>query len=273
VRGPVVEDATADVNHCAYVAVGVWHHTLATGDLSVAEAMWDTVRRMVAFVLRLQRPRGEVPWASDAYGVPADDALLTGCASIHQALRCAAALADRLGRPQPDWELAAARLGHVIAAHEEVFGDRDRYSMDWYYPVLGGAVRGERAAERFDTSWDRFVVPGLGCRCVSDQPWVTGAETCELVMALHAVGRMPQAAELFAAVQHLREPDGSYWTGYQFAEDVYWPDEHSTWTAAAVVLAADALSATTPASRIFADVRPLPFEPGRCGCAVPSPRG
>ena len=273
VRAGVVEDATADVNHCAYVAVGVWHHTLVTGDLTVAEAMWDTVRRMVAFVLRLQRPRGEVPWACDTYGRPAEDALLTGCASIHQALRCAAALADRLGRPQPDWELAAARLGHVIAAHEEAFGDRDRYSMDWYYPVLGGAVRGAQAGARFDAGWDRFVVPGLGCRCVSDQPWVTGAETCELVMALHAAGRTPQAAELFAAVQHLREPDGSYWTGYQFAEDVNWPDEHTTWTSAAVILAADALSATTPASRIFADVRPLPFETGLCGCAVPSPRG
>lgn len=269
----VVEDDTADVNHCAYVAVGVWHHTLATGDLTLAEAMWDTIRRTVEFVLRLQRPRGEIPWACDGHGRPAEDALLTGGASIHQALRCAAALAERLGRPQPDWELAAARLGHVVAAHEEIFGDRGRYSMDWYYPVLGGAVRGRAAAERLATGWDTFVVPGLGCRCVSDQPWVTGAETCELVLALHAAGRTEAAAELFASIQHLREPDGSYWTGYQYAEDINWPDEHSTWTSAAVILAADALSATSPASRIFADARPLPFEPDHCACTTPSRRG
>lgn len=272
VRGGAVEDATADVNHCAYVAVGVWHHTLVTGDPTVAEAMWDTVRRAMEFVLRLQRRRGEVPWACDAHGRPAEDALLTGCASIHQALRCAAALAERLGRPQPDWELAAARLGHMVAAHEEIFGDRGRYSMDWYYPVLGGAVRGAAAAERLATGWDTFVVPGLGCLCVSDEPWVTGAETCELVLALHATGRTDAAAELFATIQHLREPDGSYWTGYQYAEDVYWPDEHSTWTSAAVILAADALSATTPAARIFADARPLPFEPDACPCAIGSAR-
>ena len=53
--------------------------------------------------------------------------------------------------------------------------------MDWYYPVLGGALRGAAAAERLARGWDTFVVPGLGVRCVSDQPWVTVAETCELV--------------------------------------------------------------------------------------------
>lgn len=274
VRDDVVEDATADVNHCAYVAVGVWHHTRVTGDLEVAERMWPTVCRVVRFVLRLRNRHGAIPWACDPWGRPADEALLTGCASIYQALRCAAALGDRLGRPQPDWELAAARLGHTVAEHAEVFADRDRYSMDWYYPVLGGAVREADADRRLDARWAEFVVPGLGCRCVADQPWVTGAETCELVLALHAVGRHDAALDLFAAMQHLRDADGSYWTGYQFAERVNWPDEHSTWTSAAVVLAADALSGTTPGATIFraAGGRTVPFDPAVCGCAVPSPR-
>jgi hypothetical protein len=43
-------------------------------------------------------------------------------------------------------------------------------------------------------------------------------------------------------VLHLREQDGSYWTGLVFDEDVRWPVERSSWTAAAVVLAADALA-------------------------------
>ena len=30
-------------------------------------------------------------------------------------------------------------------------------------------------------------------RCVSDQPWVTAAETCELVMALDAIGETERA--------------------------------------------------------------------------------
>ena len=56
--------------------------------------------------------------------------------------------------------------------------------MDWYYPILGGALRGAQASARIAERWDEFVVDGLGIRCVDDRPWVTGAETCELVMAL-----------------------------------------------------------------------------------------
>jgi hypothetical protein len=124
--------------------------------------------------------------------------------------------------------------------------------MDWFYPVLGGAVRGAAAKERIAERWDRFVVPGLGVRCVSDQPWVTAAETSELVLALAAVGDVDAGVRLLRDVQHLRDTDdGAYWTGYQFAEQVRWPVERSTWTSAAVILAVDALTGTTPGSRVF----------------------
>src|SRR3954447_19050779 len=230
----VVTDSMVETNQCAYVAVGVWHHLLVTGDDRFAAQMWPTVRRAVDFVDGRQTARGEIGWSVGADGTATDDALLTGSASTYQSLRCALALADWVAEPQPDWELDAGRLAHVVAEHPEAFLDKARYSMDWYYPVLGGAVRGERARARLDESWDAFVVPGLGIRCVSDQPWVTGAETCELVLALDAVGRSDAAAELLADMQHLREPDGSYWTGWQYAERINWPNEHSTWTSAAV---------------------------------------
>ena len=113
--------------------------------------------------------------------------------------------------------------------------------MDWYYPVLGGAVTGPAARDRLAADWDRFVVPGLGARCVADRPWVTGAETCELALALAAAGQTDAALEQVAAMQHLRDDDGSYWTGLVFADGVRWPVERTTWTAAAVVLAADAI--------------------------------
>ncbi|MDA8371944.1 MAG: prenyltransferase [Nocardiopsaceae bacterium] len=261
-----------EANHAAYPAVGVWHHLLITGDEEFAESMWPMVRDGIGFVLGLQTDRGEIRWARDPDGSPGDHALLTGCASIYQALRCAAALGDRLGRAQPDWELAAARLGHLIAEHETVFADRSRYSMDWYYPVLGGAVRGDAAKERINARWDTFVVPGLGIRCVSDQPWVTGAETSELVLALAAIGETDLGARLLADIQHLRDPDdGAYWTGYQFAEKVNWPVERSTWTAAAVILAADALCGATPGSGVFTGTagETGPPAPDSCGCTTP----
>jgi hypothetical protein len=123
--------------------------------------------------------------------------------------------------------------------------------MDWYYPVLGGAVRGAAAQARLSRRWGDFVVPGLGIRCVDDQPWVTGAETCELVLALDALGERDRALGLLADMQHLRHHDGSYWTGYVYPDHARWPEERSTWTAATVVLAADALSHTTPGADIF----------------------
>lgn len=264
-------DPTRETNHATYPAVGVWHHLLVTGDSEFAEAMWPTVRGGVEFTLRLRTERGEVPWACDPDGSPGDHALLTGCASIHQALRCATALAERLGRPQPDWELAANQLGHLVAEHASVFADRGRYSMDWYYPILGGALRGDAARERLNAQWDTFVLPGLGARCVSDQPWVTGAETAELALALAAMGDTSRASSLLADIQHLRDPDdGAYWTGYQFAHRVNWPVERSTWTAAAVILAADAVCEATAGARIFTDTSGdvSPVAPEHCGCAA-----
>jgi hypothetical protein len=88
---------------------------------------------------------------------------------------------------------------------------------------------------------------------VADRPWLTGAETCELALALAASGRPGAATEQLAAMQHLRAEDGSYWTGLVFADDARWPVERTTWTAAAVVLAADAISGAGPAAGLFAD--------------------
>src|ERR1700749_1404566 len=227
-----IADPAAESHHAAYVAVGAWHEYLVTGDERHALAMWPTVRRAVEWALGLRTTRGEVLWERDAAGRPGTYALLSGCASIHQSLRCAVSLAKLADDPRPDWELAADQLGHLVARPPESFADKGRFAMDWYYPVLGGALRGEDADRRVASAWDTFVVPGLGVRCVSDEPWVTAAEAC---------GRQDRAVEVFASVQHLRHRDGSYWTGWQYANQAPFPRERSSWTAAAVGLAAGAL--------------------------------
>jgi hypothetical protein len=249
-RCGIVEDANSDTNFCAYIATGVWHQVLITGDRSFAAEMWPTVRAAVNFVLDLQVGDGEIYWAAGPSG-PVEQALLTGCASIYHSLRCALALANYVDDPQPDWEISLGRLGHALTCHPEAFAEKDRYSMDWYYPILGSALRGPSAVARIRQRWNVFVIPGLGVRCVSDRPWVTGAETCELVIALDALGYHAAAREQFAAMQHLREGDGSYWTGLVFADGKRWPEEQTTWTGAATILAADALSATTAGGAIF----------------------
>ncbi|WP_235003319.1 prenyltransferase [Blastococcus haudaquaticus] len=257
-RGGTETAPAAESNHAGYLAVGAWHTWLATGDEQLVTELWPAVRRGLDLVTRMQLPGGAIGWALRPDGTADDTALLTGNASLFQALRCGIALAGLRGEVQPDWEVAVADLGAALRTRPAAFADRARYSMDWYYPVLGGAVTGAAARDRLAVDWDRFVVPGLGARCVSDRPWVTGAETCELALAL-AVADQPDAAlEQVAAMQHLRADDGSYWTGYVFADDARWPVERTTWTAAAVVLAADALSGATPAAGLFADPGALP---------------
>jgi hypothetical protein len=273
-----IEEWHSEANHAAYCAVGVWHELLVTGDEDFAARHWPMVKAAIGFAVGLQTPRGEIVWRRHPDGTPDSYALLTGSSSMYQSLRCAAALADYIGDPQPDWELAATSLAHAVACHPEAFADKSRFAMDWYYPVLGGAVRGAQAERALAAGWHTFVVPGLGVRCVSDEPWVTAAETCELAMALDAIGRPEQARELVAQIQFLRSDDGSYWTGWQYANSRYYPHEHSSYTAAAVVLAADALAvgAHTGGAGLFRDAAAgpevwLPGDPAACGCPEPAP--
>ena len=123
--------------------------------------------------------------------------------------------------------------------------------MDWYYPVLGGVLTGEAAVERLRERWADFVEEGRGARCVSDRPWVTAAETCELVLALDCAGLRDEALTLFDWIQHLRSPEGAYWTGATFPDGTVWPREKPTWSSAVVVLAADALQRSSPTSGLF----------------------
>jgi hypothetical protein len=233
-----VEEPRRDPNVCAYVATGTWWHYLITGDVGVLEEMWPIVERAISFVLRLQQPGGEVLWSMEPDGTPGRFALLTGSSSIHHSLRCALAIAQRLRHERPEWELAAGRLAHAVAHLEHAFEPKDRWAMDWYYPVLCGALSEEQGRARLLEGWDRFVMDGLGVRCVADRPWVTAAETAECAIAFDASGLIDNGRLLLSWTRHLRDADGAYWTGCVHPQCTRFPGgERSTYTAAAVVLA------------------------------------
>ncbi|WP_345652996.1 prenyltransferase [Streptomyces tremellae] len=260
-------DLHRESNFCAYPAVGVWHHYLVTGDDAFLDAMWPVVRAAVDWVLALRAPGGQIGWKREADGTPVHDALLTGCSSVYHALRCALALAAERDEPHPEWELAAGALGHAIHAHPERFLDKSRYSMDWYYPVLGGALTGADAKSRIEEGWNTFVVPGLGVRCVVPNPWVTGGESCELALALWAMGESGRALDILGSIRHLRHDDGMYWTGYVYeGEPAVWPAERTTWTAASLLLAVAALGGHEATTAVFGGGRlPRGVEPD-CPC-------
>ena len=102
-----------------------------------------------------------------------------------------------------------------------------------------------------DKFWKKFVVEGQGVKCVSDEPWVTVAETAEFILTLASMGRQDLAGIIFNWITEKRFEDGSFWCGFTVPDMIVWPEEKITWTNAVLLLAADALYHLTPASRIF----------------------
>lgn len=245
-----------ETNFVAYVATGVWHHYLISRNVQFLEKTMPMVRKAMAFVLANQSPTGEIYWAVSEEGNPLKDALLTGCSSIYKSIECAINIAVTLGQEETAWRESYQCLGDTLKHHPECFDrtweSKERYSMDWFYPILAGVYSGVGAKKRIQERWDIFVRDDMGCLCVSDEPWVTVAESCELTMALLAAGEREKALTIYGWLHQWRdESDGAYWTGYQYVEKIIWPDEKTTWTAGAILLAADAITEHTPAAKLF----------------------
>jgi hypothetical protein len=268
--GERAKDTRLDTNVCAYMATGIYHYLLATSDVDFAARMWPSVERAIEFVLRWQLGDGTIRWSLDALGRPESYSLLTGSSSIFHSLRCAVALAERLDMHRPSWELAAGRLGHAVAHHPGAFAPKNEFAMDWYYPIFCGALGGAAGDKRIRDGWERHVMDDYGVRCVSTNDWVTAAETAECVLALDALGLTGQALDLFACTSRHRRDDGTYWTGLAYPDRVTFPhDETTSYTSAAIILAADALTSSSPASGLFRHgTLPVPVDLAEAGCPL-----
>lgn len=244
-----------ETNFIAYIATGVWHYFLVTEDREFLAEFFPVVKRAIDFVLRYQSPSGEIYWAIAEDGSAKKDALVTACASIYKSVECAILSARELDNDCEPWLQAYFRLGKTLRYHPECFDrtweSKARFSMDWFYPVLTGVLQGQAASQRIESRWATFVENDIGCRCVSDEPWVTVAESCELTLALLAANEQGKALTLFSWLHQFMDRDGGYWTGYNFRDGVIWPQEKTTWTAGVVLLAADALTQHSRAANLF----------------------
>jgi hypothetical protein len=74
---------------------------------------------------------------------------MTGSSSVFKSLCCAIELSRIVGDPQKGWEDAAERLKKGIQIKPQQFNiSKSRFSMDWFYPVLSGAIDGLAAHRR-----------------------------------------------------------------------------------------------------------------------------
>ncbi len=250
-----------ETNFVAYVATGVWHYYLITEDKGFLKCFYPMVEKAMEFTLRYQSDTGEIYWAVNNDGSSRKDALVTACSSIFKSMECAINIATILDIERLDWVIARQRLQNTLHYHPEGFDrtwdSKARYSMDWFYPIMTGVITGYEAKKHIDNRWEEFVEIGLGFRCVSDEPWVTVAESCELTMALLASGEHARAVNVYSWLHQFLDKDGGYWTGYVFPDKALWPEEKTTWTAGAILLAADALTEHTGASQLFTRVHLL----------------
>jgi hypothetical protein len=237
---------TYKVSHSiSYIAVGVWHHYLSTGDVASLKKMWPAVRAAIDFVLDMRGPNGEIYWARDSAGAIYPTALISSCSSTYLSIKSALSIASILEEDRTDWKMANAalvkainKLPCVLTTPQE---NRFTFAMDWYYPAMCRVVDGDDAKRRLSSWWNKFVIDGFGCLCSLEQGWVTAAETSELAIALAVHGEYKDSATVYNWIHQLRDDDGAYFYGIALPTKEIWPEEKPTWTSAAVVLAADML--------------------------------
>ena len=255
-QGEKITNLNKETNFCAYISSGALHHFLNFKERSFLEKIWPTLKKSIEFVISGQTDEGDILWAKDNNEEWMDDSLLTGCASIFKSLNDFNKIAKTLGYEEFILKEEIKNLKDSIINKSERFDrtweSKARYSMDWYYPVLCGIHNKQDSKKIINERWDEFVVPGLGCKCVSEEPWVTVAESCELILALNKIDEKKTALEIFENISRLiDQKDKLFWTGYVYKDDKFWPIEKPSWTAAAVVLAANSLFEFNSTSNFF----------------------
>ena len=243
-------------NHASYIAVAVWHFYLVNNDINFLQKFWKPVKNGILFALSLQHSNGAIAWNVDEFAKIDEDYLLTGCSSIAKSLECAIAICQVLNQKkfESEWRAAHSKLITALENPAKIFDlkkDRSRFSMDWYYPILGGINSEQRIAYLVSNIYDSFWVKGLGIKCVADEPWITVAETSECSIAFKKIGEDKIALELLLNAIAIVDRESVPYMGWQFHENIYWPEETPSWTAAACILAADANNKLTPGADLF----------------------
>ena len=240
-----------------YISVAALHYYKIFSDKDKLFELWETIQSAIDFSIDLQNSNGTIPWSVDKNNQIENDFLLTGSSSILKSLECAIAISKILDLDSNEkWTKAYESLAYAVRNPEGLFDkttDRSRFSMDSYYPIISGVLLDYEKEKYIKKIFKDFYVEGIGVKCVVDEPWVTVAETSEFIISLVISNELEEAKKILVEVMNISDPNDIPYMGWQYIENIFWPEEKPSWTAAALILAADSIFDFSLGSDILKD--------------------
>ena len=228
-----------------YISVAALHYFKIFSDKDKLLELWETIDSAIDFSLNLQNSNGTIPWSVDKNNQIENDFLLTGVSSILKSLECAIAISKILDLDSnKKWIKAYELLAYAVKNPKGLFDktiDRSRFSMDWYYPIISGVLSDSEKDKYIKKIYKDLYIEGIGVKCVVEEPWVTVAETSEFIVSLVISNEIEEAKKLLIEVMNISDLNDIPYMGWQYEENIFWPEEKPSWTAAALILAADSI--------------------------------
>jgi hypothetical protein len=235
-------------HHVAYVFLPILQKYYLDNDLEYLDDLWPFLSKVYKGMKDFQDEEGYFFWAKNENGF-VDNSLITATCSLELSRRAFFKISKILKKNIPEDMRFISKDMIKSSKFNRDNVDRGRFSMDSYYPLLCN-IGGEQEIE---TLLQKFYVNDKGIKCVIEEPWVTLAETAECVVSLKKNGKVEIAKKIFNNILQYKNDKGFYPTGYQFKMNIFWPDESSTWTNAAIVIAADAVHDLTGKKKVILD--------------------
>ena len=240
-KGEKITQKYYEIHHAIYFSVPLLQGFYIFEEIDLLKKNFETLKKIVEKTINSRDDYGFFYWA-EKNGEFQDNSLISATSSIYLSLKAAIEIYKFLNEDTKNLEDITKSIEQQFIGDMSRFNrdgiERSRFSMDAYYPYLAGINLG---SSKLLVLLSDFYVPGMGIKCVKEEPWVTFAESSEAIISLIRVGEIKFARKIMSEIENFKNEDGIFPTGYQYSEKIFWPDERSTWTNAAYIIAKDCL--------------------------------
>ena len=246
INGKISQDYF-EAHHAPYIYLPLLQKYYIDNDINYLLKYRSEIHQIYKGTKKFKDADGYYHWALDQNGL-LDDTLVTSSCSLELSRRAYNKICELIQDEEfIDHNIIISNTKLNSNKFDRGGIDRTRFSMDSYYPILCDS----RTKEDAKKILKKFYVDGLGIKCVEEEPWVTFAESSECIMALYKVGLKKEATKIFDEVLKHKNSKGYFPTGYQYDLGIYWPEEDSTWTNAAIIMAADCIHDITGKEKVI----------------------